>query len=135
MKIYPQGLTFFKKTSSLAFSCCCFADDGTKMDKSKKRTCRACKAIVFADKICKFVTFSLPSPFSLLKFPNLSEPRQANLLKLATIVETLPRSETLFLNHNNVNFPFYISIYDTVAFLNVRDVQTPFPVTVKGTSL
>ena len=39
------------------------------MDKSEKRTCRACRAIVFAYQICKFVTFSLPSPLSLLKFP------------------------------------------------------------------
>ena len=37
---------------------CCFADDGKEMDKSEKRTCKACKA------------FSLPSPLSLLKFPN-----------------------------------------------------------------
>ena len=36
------------KTSILAISRCCFADDGKEMDKSEKRTCRACKAIVFA---------------------------------------------------------------------------------------
>ena len=29
------------KTSNLAISCC-FADDGKEMDKSEKRTCRAC---------------------------------------------------------------------------------------------
>ena len=36
------------KTSNLAFSSCRFADDGEEMDKSEERTCRACKAIVFA---------------------------------------------------------------------------------------
>ena len=35
------------KTKNLAISRCCFADDGNKMDKSEKRTYRACKAIVF----------------------------------------------------------------------------------------
>ena len=35
------------KTKNLAISRCCFADDGNEMDKSEKRTCRACKAIVF----------------------------------------------------------------------------------------
>ena len=34
------------KTKNLAFSRCCFADDGNEMDKSEKRTCRACEAIV-----------------------------------------------------------------------------------------
>ena len=37
-----------QKPSNLAISRCCFADDGTETDKSEKRTCRACKAIVFA---------------------------------------------------------------------------------------
>ena len=50
------------KTKNLAISRCCFADDGNEMDKSEKRTCRA----------CKFVTFSLPSPLSLLKLPSVS---------------------------------------------------------------
>ena len=36
------------KTSNLAISRCCFADDGKEIDKSENRTCRACKAIVFA---------------------------------------------------------------------------------------
>ena len=45
IKIYPQGLTFFIKPQ---ISSCCFADDGKEMDKSEKRTFRACKAIVFA---------------------------------------------------------------------------------------
>ena len=36
------------KTSNLAISRCCFADDGKEMDKSEKRTCRACKAIAFS---------------------------------------------------------------------------------------
>ena len=35
------------KTSNLAISRCSFADVGKEMDKSEKRTCRACKAIVF----------------------------------------------------------------------------------------
>ena len=38
------------KTSNLAISRCCFADDGKEMDISEKRTCRACKTIVFATK-------------------------------------------------------------------------------------
>ena len=37
----------FHKTKNLAISRCCLADDGKEMDKSEKRTCRACKAIVF----------------------------------------------------------------------------------------
>ena len=36
-----------RKTKNLAFSRCCFADDGNEMDKSEKRTYRACEAIVF----------------------------------------------------------------------------------------
>ena len=36
------------KTSYLIISRCSFADDGEEIDKSEKRTCRACKAIVFA---------------------------------------------------------------------------------------
>ena len=56
-------------TSNLVISRCCFADDGKEMDKNEKRTCGACKAIVFAHRICIFVTFSLPSPLSLLKLP------------------------------------------------------------------
>ena len=32
-------------TSNLAISRCCFADDGKEVDKSEKRTYRACKAI------------------------------------------------------------------------------------------
>ena len=38
------------KTSNLAISRCCFADDGKEMDISEKRTCRECKTIVFATK-------------------------------------------------------------------------------------
>ena len=35
------------KNKKLAISRCCFADDGSEMDKTEKRTCRACKGIVF----------------------------------------------------------------------------------------
>ena len=35
------------KTSNSAISRCCFADDGKEMDKSEKRTYRACEATVF----------------------------------------------------------------------------------------
>ena len=35
------------KTSNLAISRCCFADDGKEMDKNEKCTCRACTTIVF----------------------------------------------------------------------------------------
>ena len=37
----------------------------------KRCTRRACKAISFAHQICKFVTFSLPSPLLLLKLHNV----------------------------------------------------------------
>ena len=63
------GADVLHNTSTLVISRCSFADDGKEMDKNEKRTCRACKAIVFAHQICKFVTFSLPSPLSLLKLP------------------------------------------------------------------
>ena len=36
------------KTSNLATSCFCFAEDGKEMDKSEKITCRVCKDIVFS---------------------------------------------------------------------------------------
>ena len=36
-----------RKTKNLAISRCCLADDGKEMDKTEKRTCRECKAIVF----------------------------------------------------------------------------------------
>ena len=42
-----------------------------KWTKNEKRTCRACKAIVFPHRICKFVTFSLP--LSLRKLPNMGD--------------------------------------------------------------
>ena len=57
-----------QKFSNLPISRCCFADDGKELDKNEKRTCRACKAIVFAHEICKFVTFSLPSPVIIRDF-------------------------------------------------------------------
>ena len=69
--VYSYRYSATHLTKNLAISCCCFADDGNEMDKSEKRTCRACKAIVFTLWICKFVTFSLPSPLSLLKLPIL----------------------------------------------------------------
>ena len=66
MKIISPIGDVFLKNSNLAISRYCFADDGKELDKNEKRTCRACKAIVFAHEICKFVTFSLPSPLLLL---------------------------------------------------------------------
>ena len=41
------GADVLHTTSNLVISRCCFADDGKEMDKNEKRTCRACKAIVF----------------------------------------------------------------------------------------
>ena len=35
-------------TSNVAISRFCIADGGEEIDKSEKRTCRACKAIVFS---------------------------------------------------------------------------------------
>ena len=48
----------------LITSRCCFAEDGTEMYQYVKRTCKACRVLVFA-----FVAFSLPLPSSLLKLP------------------------------------------------------------------
>ena len=48
MKIHPQVLRFFIKPPIWLFHVVVFADDGKEMDKSEKRTYRACKAIVFA---------------------------------------------------------------------------------------
>ena len=42
------GADVLHNTSNLVISRCCFSDDGKEMDKNEKRTCRACKAIVFA---------------------------------------------------------------------------------------
>ena len=70
MKIYLQVPTFSIKPQIWRVHVGFFADDGKEMDKNEKCTCRACKAIVFSLEICKFVTFSLPSPLSLLKLPN-----------------------------------------------------------------
>ena len=36
-----------QKPQNLVISRCCFANDGNEMDKNKKGTRRACKAIVF----------------------------------------------------------------------------------------
>ena len=44
--LYPS-VDVLHKTSNLPVSRCSFADDGKEMDKNEKRTCRACKAIVF----------------------------------------------------------------------------------------
>ena len=44
----PSSADVLHKTSNLAISRYCFGDDGKEMDKSEKRTCRKCKAIVFA---------------------------------------------------------------------------------------
>ena len=41
------------KTSNLAISRCCFADDGKEIDKNETRTCRECKVIVFAQSLNK----------------------------------------------------------------------------------
>ena len=65
MNIYPQSADVLHVTSNLAISRC-FGDDGKKMDKGEKRTCRACKSIVFAHSIRKFVTFSFLSLHKLL---------------------------------------------------------------------
>ena len=37
-----------------------------------KRTCKACRAVVFARKADYFLAFSLPLPSSLLKLPEFS---------------------------------------------------------------
>ena len=50
MENLSSGANFLHKTSNLAISRCSFAYDGKEIDKIEKRTCRACKAIVFATK-------------------------------------------------------------------------------------
>ena len=47
MKLFSLSADVLHKTSNLAISRCCFANDSNGVDKSEKRTCRACKAIVF----------------------------------------------------------------------------------------
>ena len=42
------GADVLHNTLNLVISRCCFVDDGKEMDRNEKRTCRACKAIVFA---------------------------------------------------------------------------------------
>ena len=97
------------KTSNLAMSRCCFADNSKEMDKNEKRTCRACKAIVFSHQICKFVTFSLPSLLSLLKLPIKSNRK---------IVLNLIAAETLLIPVNIVSFKkaMYKDAFLTVEF-------------------
>ena len=56
-------------TSNLIISRRSQDENGKEMYQNVKRTCRACKAIVFAYWICKFVAFSQPSSSSLLKVP------------------------------------------------------------------
>ena len=48
LKIYLQVLTFFIKPQIWLFHVVVFADEGKEIDKREKRTCAACKAIVFA---------------------------------------------------------------------------------------
>ena len=48
MQTYPQVLTFVIKPQIWLFHVAVLQTAGTEMDKSEKRTCRACKAIVFA---------------------------------------------------------------------------------------
>ena len=53
----------------LIISRCCFAEDGTEMYQHVKRTCKACRVLVFAHSTDCFVAFSLLS--SLRKLPNI----------------------------------------------------------------
>ena len=55
----------------LIISRCCFAEDGTEMYQYVKRTCKACRVIVFAHPTDCFLALSLPLPSSLLKVPNI----------------------------------------------------------------
>ena len=48
MKIIFLSADVLYETSNLAISRCYFADNCNEMDKSEKRTCRTCRAIVFA---------------------------------------------------------------------------------------
>ena len=47
MKIYPEVLMVFIKPQIWLFHVVVFADDGKEVDKSEKRKCPACEAIVF----------------------------------------------------------------------------------------
>ena len=46
--ILSSSVDVLQQTSNLAISRCRFVNDGKELDKSEKRTCGACKAIVFA---------------------------------------------------------------------------------------
>ena len=61
MNVYPQMLPFFIKRQTWLFHVVVLLTMAKKWTKLKKRTYRAYKPIV---------TFSLPSPLSLLKLPN-----------------------------------------------------------------
>ena len=57
-------------TAKQVISRCRKNENGFKMSKEEKCTCKACKNTVFHCQICKFVGFLLPSSSWLLKLPN-----------------------------------------------------------------
>ena len=59
------------RTLNLVISRRHLGDDGKEMYQNVKRTCRACRAIVFAHQTYCFVASSLPSASSFRKLPNL----------------------------------------------------------------
>ena len=74
VKIYPQVLTFFIKAQIVVL----LQTTAKKWTKVKNARASACKVIVFPPKICKFVTFSLPLPLSLLELPIVLLKRPTN---------------------------------------------------------
>ena len=53
--------------------------------KNENCTCKACKTIVFQNKICKFVTFLLPSSSWLRKLPKLTSNHMIFLVQFGKI--------------------------------------------------
>ena len=57
------------KTSNLAISRCCFADNGKEMDKNEKSTCRACTTIFFFPRNMQICDVLVPVAVVFAKTP------------------------------------------------------------------
>ena len=49
MKCLSSCTDVLRRALNLIISRCCFAKDGTEMNKHVKRTCKACRAVVFVN--------------------------------------------------------------------------------------
>ena len=68
------------RTSNLVISRRHLGDDGKKMYQNLKRTCRACRAIVFAHKTYCFVASSLLSALLFRKLSNVGGRRLCSVV-------------------------------------------------------